>query len=453
MGLNFGESNSVVDSGLGSSPTLQSLMALSASPESPTGSSPSLNDGEFEGDHSTNGANLRGNLSGDQVANIIATDGRRPSRRRTSEDEDDARTARRLLTNRRERWRQQLVNDAFMQLRKLIPTFPPDKKLSKHDVLKQASRYIVYVQTILTDSIEQQQRAINPETAKTMTGSIREKQDWHFASMYTHMPLGSPTQGMATFPGSLTPSRSAETLARQAVAETYQRPSSTANSGDSPGYYPAGGPAGGFPGLPEGHHRSTVPQAQPARHISATSPPYSEAYAAPAANARTQASMSSGAMHEESMSRTQPQAVSHGGMRQSIDDRSISPQQSTMPPGNNFSGWIHPNSTNDDSNAQRHIDYGHFHGRSTVEHPNTAQPIIYSSPGTHNESKNHHHYQMPPSTQQSAGHYSDERFRYIPEQPPPHQDSYHPNSMSKAESSRSANHRTPPTQTAHAALY
>nr|XP_008540108.1 PREDICTED: T-cell acute lymphocytic leukemia protein 1 [Equus przewalskii] len=36
---------------------------------------------------------------------------------------------RRIFTNSRERWRQQNVNGAFAELRKLIPTHPPDKKL------------------------------------------------------------------------------------------------------------------------------------------------------------------------------------------------------------------------------------------------------------------------------------------------------------------------------------
>uniref|UniRef100_A0A3B4AMU6 BHLH domain-containing protein n=1 Tax=Periophthalmus magnuspinnatus TaxID=409849 RepID=A0A3B4AMU6_9GOBI len=42
---------------------------------------------------------------------------------------------RRIFTNSRERWRQQNVNGAFAELRKLIPTHPPDKKLSKNEIL------------------------------------------------------------------------------------------------------------------------------------------------------------------------------------------------------------------------------------------------------------------------------------------------------------------------------
>ena len=45
---------------------------------------------------------------------------------------------RRMFTNSRERWRQQNVNGAFVHLRKLVPTHPPDRKLSKHEILRLA---------------------------------------------------------------------------------------------------------------------------------------------------------------------------------------------------------------------------------------------------------------------------------------------------------------------------
>ena len=50
---------------------------------------------------------------------------------------------RRIFTNSRERWRQQNVNGAFAELRKLIPTHPPDKKLSKNEILRLAIRYFI----------------------------------------------------------------------------------------------------------------------------------------------------------------------------------------------------------------------------------------------------------------------------------------------------------------------
>ncbi|KAE8632801.1 hypothetical protein XENTR_v10001677 [Xenopus tropicalis] len=58
---------------------------------------------------------------------------------------------RKIFTNTRERWRQQNVNSAFAELRKLIPTHPPDKKLSKNETLRLAMRYINFLIDILGD--------------------------------------------------------------------------------------------------------------------------------------------------------------------------------------------------------------------------------------------------------------------------------------------------------------
>jgi hypothetical protein len=49
---------------------------------------------------------------------------------------------RKIFTNSRERWRQQNVSGAFAELRKLVPTHPPDKKLSKNEILRMAIRYL-----------------------------------------------------------------------------------------------------------------------------------------------------------------------------------------------------------------------------------------------------------------------------------------------------------------------
>ncbi|KAH0628709.1 hypothetical protein JD844_010144 [Phrynosoma platyrhinos] len=59
--------------------------------------------------------------------------------------------ARRVFTNSRERWRQQNVNGAFAELRKLIPTHPPDKKLSKNEILRLAMKYINFLVKLLND--------------------------------------------------------------------------------------------------------------------------------------------------------------------------------------------------------------------------------------------------------------------------------------------------------------
>lgn len=62
--------------------------------------------------------------------------------------------ARRVFTNSRERWRQQNVNGAFSELRKLIPTHPPDKKLSKNEILRLAVKYINFLVTLLNDQAQ-----------------------------------------------------------------------------------------------------------------------------------------------------------------------------------------------------------------------------------------------------------------------------------------------------------
>lgn len=52
-------------------------------------------------------------------------------------------------TNNREKWRQQNVNRAFVNLRRLLPTHPPDKRLSKNEILRMAIKYIKLLESIL----------------------------------------------------------------------------------------------------------------------------------------------------------------------------------------------------------------------------------------------------------------------------------------------------------------
>ncbi|KAM9167390.1 T-cell acute lymphocytic leukemia protein 2 [Mergus octosetaceus] len=66
---------------------------------------------------------------------------------------------RKIFTNTRERWRQQNVNSAFAKLRKLIPTHPPDKKLSKNETLRLAMRYINFLVKVLGEPGLQQTAA------------------------------------------------------------------------------------------------------------------------------------------------------------------------------------------------------------------------------------------------------------------------------------------------------
>ncbi|XP_037855453.1 T-cell acute lymphocytic leukemia protein 1 isoform X2 [Chlorocebus sabaeus] len=69
---------------------------------------------------------------------------------------------RRIFTNSRERWRQQNVNGAFAELRKLIPTHPPDKKLSKNEILRLAMKYINFLAKLLNDQEEEGTQRAKP---------------------------------------------------------------------------------------------------------------------------------------------------------------------------------------------------------------------------------------------------------------------------------------------------
>ncbi|XP_010714614.1 T-cell acute lymphocytic leukemia protein 1 [Meleagris gallopavo] len=70
-------------------------------------------------------------------------------------DGPHTKVVRRIFTNSRERWRQQNVNGAFAELRKLIPTHPPDKKLSKNEILRLAMKYINFLAKLLNDQEEE----------------------------------------------------------------------------------------------------------------------------------------------------------------------------------------------------------------------------------------------------------------------------------------------------------
>lgn len=59
--------------------------------------------------------------------------------------------------NQRERQRQISVNSAFVALRRLVPSHPPDKKMSKHEILVASIRYIRLLEDIL-DFMDKQER-------------------------------------------------------------------------------------------------------------------------------------------------------------------------------------------------------------------------------------------------------------------------------------------------------
>uniref|UniRef100_A0A3B3VD82 BHLH domain-containing protein n=1 Tax=Poecilia latipinna TaxID=48699 RepID=A0A3B3VD82_9TELE len=72
----------------------------------------------------------------------------------------------------RERRRQQNVNGAFAELRRLIPTHPPDRKLSKNDILRLALRYIHFLDRLLVDQEDGglQGPIRGPDSGRSITG-------------------------------------------------------------------------------------------------------------------------------------------------------------------------------------------------------------------------------------------------------------------------------------------
>ena len=55
----------------------------------------------------------------------------------------------------RERLRVEAFNSAFQTLRQLLPTLPPDKKLSKIEILRLAICYITYLNNVLQPELEE----------------------------------------------------------------------------------------------------------------------------------------------------------------------------------------------------------------------------------------------------------------------------------------------------------
>ena len=58
-------------------------------------------------------------------------------------------SGRKIFSNHRERFRQQNVSGAFAELRRILPTHPIDKKLSKSEILKLSIKYIKLLQGVL----------------------------------------------------------------------------------------------------------------------------------------------------------------------------------------------------------------------------------------------------------------------------------------------------------------
>lgn len=76
----------------------------------------------------------------------------------------------RLYTNSRERWRQQHVNLAFGELRKLLPTYPPERKLSKNEILRLAMKYIRFLDDLVKDMSN-----VNAKEQDTFDAKLKEE--------------------------------------------------------------------------------------------------------------------------------------------------------------------------------------------------------------------------------------------------------------------------------------
>uniref|UniRef100_A0A8C3REW1 BHLH domain-containing protein n=1 Tax=Cyanoderma ruficeps TaxID=181631 RepID=A0A8C3REW1_9PASS len=118
------------------------------SPESPGGSAASSED-EAERAPGKSGRKRAGTFPGGSPP----AQGKRSRRSPAPQPPEDAH-AQRVIANVRERQRTQSLNDAFAELRKIIPTLPSDK-LSKIQTLKLAARYIDFLcQVLQSDQLD-----------------------------------------------------------------------------------------------------------------------------------------------------------------------------------------------------------------------------------------------------------------------------------------------------------
>ncbi|XP_057704083.1 transcription factor atoh7 [Corythoichthys intestinalis] len=69
-----------------------------------------------------------------------------------SPEKYESATRRRMAANARERKRMQGLNTAFDRLRKVVPQWGQDKKLSKYETLQMALSYIMALNRILMDT-------------------------------------------------------------------------------------------------------------------------------------------------------------------------------------------------------------------------------------------------------------------------------------------------------------
>lgn len=106
--------------------------------------------------HGPQGLNLTHTGSREPVIQTGSGRGRRAANQENAGLSREERRRRRRATQKyrsahatRERVRVEAFNVAFTELRKLLPTLPPDKKLSKIEILRLAICYISYLNHVL----------------------------------------------------------------------------------------------------------------------------------------------------------------------------------------------------------------------------------------------------------------------------------------------------------------
>ncbi|XP_055676930.1 uncharacterized protein LOC129786125 [Lutzomyia longipalpis] len=122
----------------------------------------SLSDDEMS-DFSINESEDEENITGNGVQNCGRSSNQRVIYTNGGTVLKNGQVVRKIFTNTRERWRQQNVSGAFAELRKLVPTHPPDKKLSKNEILRMAIRYIHLLTNVLEWQKQQEQKNENAE--------------------------------------------------------------------------------------------------------------------------------------------------------------------------------------------------------------------------------------------------------------------------------------------------
>ncbi|XP_051883731.1 transcription factor ATOH7-like [Pristis pectinata] len=101
---------------------------------------------------------------------------------------------RRMAANARERRRMQGLNTAFDRLRKVVPQWGQDKKLSKYETLQMALSYIIALTRILTEAERygsdrrwihiQYEHIQASENIQTYVGQAPEKKDCYTDSIF-----------------------------------------------------------------------------------------------------------------------------------------------------------------------------------------------------------------------------------------------------------------------------